>query len=290
MPRHALRARLKGPRRKLESKVALVTGSGCGIGRAIALKLAREGAWIVVNDRDAESTNVVLAELKAAGAQAISVIGPVNDDGFAARFVGAAMEQFGTIDIVVNNAGYTWDASIQKATDEQFQTMLDVHVMAPFRILRAAAEPIRLAAKKDAAEGREVFRKVVNISSVAGLFSNPGQVSYASAKASLIGMTKTLSKEWERYKVNVNCVAFGLINTRLTQPIEAGKSADRDRRTRDRCGHPAGYARDVRENDPDRSGRHAGGSSRCGISAVQPRIELHQRPGTGLRRWTGALT
>ena len=224
MPRHALRARLKGPRRKLESKVALVTGSGCGIGRAIALKLAREGAWIVVNDRDAESTNVVLAERKAAGAQAISVIGPVNDDGFAARFVGAAMEQFGTIDIVVNNAGYTWDASIQKATDEQFQTMLDVHVMAPFRILRAAAEPIRLAAKKDAAEGREVFRKVVNISSVAGLFSNPGQVSYASAKASLIGMTKTLSKEWERYKVNVNCVAFGLINTRLTQPIEAGKS------------------------------------------------------------------
>ena len=113
------------------------------------------------------------------------------------------------------------DSTIQKMTDEQFQAMLDVHLVAPFRILRAAAEPIRIMAKKEAEAGREVFRKVVNISSIAGLYGNAGQASYSSAKASLVGLTRTMCKEWGRYKVNVNCVAFGLINTRLTQPIEA---------------------------------------------------------------------
>jgi acyl-CoA dehydrogenase len=131
------------------------------------------------------------------------------------------MEAFGGLDIIVNTAGYTWDATIQKMTDEQFQAMLDVHLVAPFRILRAAAEPIRIMAKKEAEAGREVFRKVVNISSIAGLYGNAGQASYSSAKASLVGLTRTMCKEWGRYKVNVNCIAFGLINTRLTQPIEA---------------------------------------------------------------------
>ena len=206
---------------KLQGKVALVTGSGRGIGRAIALKLAREGARVVVNDLDAEPGNAVVAEIKALGADATSVNGSVSETGFADRFVGAALDKFGGLDIIVNNAGYTWDSTIQKMTDEQFQAMLDVHLVAPFRLLRAAAEPIRVFARKEAEEGREVFRKVVNISSIAGLYGNAGQASYSSAKASLIGLTRTMCKEWGRYKVNVNCVAFGLINTRLTQPIEA---------------------------------------------------------------------
>jgi 3-oxoacyl-[acyl-carrier protein] reductase len=163
----------------------------------------------------------VVAEIKAAGGEAICVNGSITGNGFADRFVGAAMETFGGLDIIVNNAGYTWDATIQKMTDEQFQAMLDVHLVAPFRILRAASEPIRVLAKKDAEAGREVFRKVVNISSVAGLYGNAGQVGYSSAKAALIGLTRTLCKEWGRYKVNVNCVAFSLIKTRLTQVIEA---------------------------------------------------------------------
>jgi 3-oxoacyl-[acyl-carrier protein] reductase len=204
---------------KLKGKVALVTGSGRGIGRAIALKLASEGAKVVVNDLDAAPGDAVAAEIKAAGGEAIAVNGSVSEPGFADRFVGAATEKFGGLDIIVNNAGYTWDSVIQKMTDEQFQTMLDVHLVAPFRILRAAAEPIRMLAKKEAQEGREVFRKVVNISSIAGTNGNAGQTNYSSAKAALVGLTKTLSKEWGRYKVNVNCVAFGFIDTRLTQSL-----------------------------------------------------------------------
>ncbi len=202
---------------KLRGKSALITGAGRGIGRAIALKLASEGASIVLNDLDAAPAEEVAAEIRNAGGQVALCIGSVTAPGFAEEFIGTAMGVFGGIDIIVNNAGYTWDSVIQKMTDEQFQAVMDVHVTAPFRILRAASEHIRSFAKQEAAEGREVFRKVVNISSVSGLGGNAGQVNYASGKAALVGMTKTLSKEWGRYKVNVNCVAFGFIRTRLTQ-------------------------------------------------------------------------
>ncbi len=209
---------------RLAGKVALVTGSGRGIGRAIALKLAQEGAKLVVNDLDAGPGDAVADEIKAAGGEAAAVNGSVSEPGFADRFVAAAMDGMGGLDIIVNNAGYTWDATIQKTTDEQFQAMLDVHLVAPFRMLRAASEPIRVMAKREAQDGQEVFRKVVNVSSIAGLYGNAGQAAYGSAKASLIGLTRTLCKEWGRYKVNVNCVAFGLINTRLTQPIGAAQA------------------------------------------------------------------
>ena len=205
---------------KLAGKIALVSGSGRGIGRAIALKLASEGAKVVVNDLDDAPANEVVAEIRAAGGEAIAYNGDVTAPDFGDRFVAAAMETYGGLDIIVNNAGYTWDSTIQKMTDAQFQAMVDVHMMAPFRILRAAAEPIRLLAKREKAEGRSVHRKVVNISSIAGLYGNAGQVNYSAAKAAIVGMTHTLAKEWGRYGVNVNCVAFGMIETRLTQAID----------------------------------------------------------------------
>jgi 3-oxoacyl-[acyl-carrier protein] reductase len=172
-----------------------------------------------VNDRDAEPAEETADAIRAAGGEAVLCVGSVTEPEFGDRFVRTAVERWGALDIIVNNAGYTWDSVIQKMTDEQFQAIMDVHVMAPFRILRAAAEPIRAWAKAEAGEGREVFRKVVNVSSVVGLGGNPGQVNYATAKAGMVGMTKTLAKEWGRYKVNVNCVAFGFIRTRMTAPL-----------------------------------------------------------------------
>ena len=204
---------------KLDGKVALVSGAGRGIGRAIALKLASEGARVVVNDLDAEPANDTVSAIRSVGGAAVTCLGSVVEPGFAERFVQTALDEFDGLHIIINNAGFTWDSVIQKMTDEQFQAVLDVHVTAPFRILRAAAEPIRRFAKREAEEGREVFRKVVNISSVSGLGGNAGQINYAAGKAAVIGMTKTLAKEWGRYRVNVNCVAFGFIQTRMTEPI-----------------------------------------------------------------------
>jgi len=201
---------------KLTGKTAYVTGSGRGIGRALALKLSSEGAAVVVNDLDAAPANTVVDEIAARGGKAIAVVGSVNEADFGDRFINAGLDRFGGVDIIVNNAGYTWDSMIGKMSDEQFDAMIDVHLKAPFRILRAAYRPIADFARAEAAEGREVIRKVVNISSVAGTGGNPGQVNYSSAKSGIIGMTKTLSKEWGRLKVNVNCVAFGYIETRLT--------------------------------------------------------------------------
>jgi 3-oxoacyl-[acyl-carrier protein] reductase len=209
---------------KLAGKVALVSGSGRGIGRAIALKLASEGARLVVNDLDAAPAEAVMAEIAALGGEAAACNGDVTEAGFGERFVATAMDRFGGLDIVVNNAGYTWDNVIQKTGDEQFEAMLAVHVEAPFRILRAAAGPIRDLARAEAEDGRTVHRKVVNIASMVGLYGNAGQVAYASAKSALVGMTRTLAKEWGRYAVNVNCVAFGWIETRLTQPL-SGEAA-----------------------------------------------------------------
>ncbi|MDE1010242.1 MAG: SDR family NAD(P)-dependent oxidoreductase [Paraburkholderia fungorum] len=210
---------------KLAGKVALVTGSGRGIGREIALKLATEGAGVVVNDLDTAPAEETVAAIQAAGGRAIVCVGSVTEKGFAERFVNTAIEKLGGLDIIVNNAGYTWDNVIHKMTDEQWHAIIDVHVTAPFQILRAASEFLRVQTKKEAMEGREVYRKVVNISSIAGTGGNAGQANYSAGKAAIIGLTKAMSKEWGRYKVNVNCVAFGMIKTRLTEATADGDAS-----------------------------------------------------------------
>lgn len=215
---------------KLEGKVALITGSGRGIGRSIALKLASEGASVVVNDLDEAPAQEVVAEIRAAGGQAVACVGSVTAPDFAERFIGSAVNEFKGLDIIVNNAGYTWDNVVQKMTDEQWYAMLDVHLTAPFRILRAAQPVIRALTKQEKEAGKSVVRKVVNISSVAGLFGNAGQTNYSTAKAGIVGMTQTLAKEWGRMNVTVNCVAYGFIKTRLTVTADGEATANIDGR------------------------------------------------------------
>ncbi|HYA17374.1 MAG TPA: SDR family oxidoreductase [Bryobacteraceae bacterium] len=206
----------------LVSKVALVTGSGRGIGRAIARQLAAAGATVMLNDLDAGP----LEEARHAIAGSAAMAGDLTDPAFPEKLVNGTIERLGGLDIIVNNAGYTWDNIIQKMTDEQFQAMLDIHVVAPFRILRAAAPFIRDTAKRETAEGRRVARKVVNITSISATDGSAGQAGYSSGKAAVIGLTRTMAKEWGRYNVNVNAVGFGLIGTRLIQPLTGESKID----------------------------------------------------------------
>ena len=215
---------------KLDGKVALISGSGRGIGRAIALKLASEGARVVINDLDEAPALETVAEIKALGGEAVACVGNVTAPDFADRFIGTAVESYKGLDIIVNNAGYTWDNVIQKMTDEQWYAIIDCHLTAPFRILRAAQPAIRALSKADQDAGNRVVRKVVNISSMAGLFGNVGQTNYSTAKAGIVGMTETLAKEWGRMNVTVNCVAYGLIKTRLTVVAGADSTAHIDGR------------------------------------------------------------
>ena len=204
----------------LDGKVALVTGAGRGIGAAIAHKLAGSGAHVVASELDAEPAARIVAEIVSAGGSAVPLIGDVAAADFGERAIATALDAFGDLDIIVNNAGYIWNTAIQNTTDAQWQAMLDVHATAPFRILRAAYPHFRAAAKREQENGVKKHRKVVNISSVSGLYGAATQLAYSAAKASLIGVTRTLAKEWGRLRVNVNCVAFGYIETRLTQKFE----------------------------------------------------------------------
>ena len=204
----------------LEGKTAIVTGSARGIGRATAELFASEGAKVMINDLDAEVAAQAASEI---GGETAVQAGDLTKSGAAEELVAAAIEAFGGVDIAVNNAGYTWDGVAHKMTDEQFQAMLDIHTVVPFRVARALAPHWREAAKAEREQGQEVFRKLINVSSTSGTMGNAGQVNYSAAKMGVVGVTKTLAKEWGQFKINVNAVAFGFVETRLTAAKEAGE-------------------------------------------------------------------
>jgi 3-oxoacyl-[acyl-carrier protein] reductase len=203
----------------LDGKAAIVTGSARGIGRATAELLAEQGARVLINDLDGDVAEQAASEI--AGDTAVFG-GDLTQPGVPDQLVQKAVDEFGQLDIVVNNAGYTWDGVAHKMADEQFQAMLEIHTVVPFRIIRAAAPHLRDPAKKEREEGQEVFRKIVNVTSISGTMGNAGQVNYSAAKAGVVGLTKTLAKEWGQFKVNVNAVAFGFVETRLTASKEEG--------------------------------------------------------------------
>ncbi|MGZ4389268.1 MAG: SDR family NAD(P)-dependent oxidoreductase [Gaiellaceae bacterium] len=203
----------------LEGKAAIVTGSARGIGRATAELLAEHGARVLVNDLDSDLAEQAASEI---GGETAVFGGDLTKEGVCEALVQKAVDEFGQLDIVVNNAGYTWDGMAHKLGDDQFRAMLEIHTVVPFRVLRAAAPYLRDAGKADKEAGREVFRKVVNVTSVSGTQGNVGQANYSAGKAGLVGLTKTLAKEWGPFKVNVNAVAFGFVETRLTAASDEG--------------------------------------------------------------------
>ena len=206
---------------RLDGRVAVVTGAGRGVGEATAALLASEGAKVVVNDLDAEQGDASAAKVREQGGEAISLPGSVTDDQFPDQLIQGALDAFGSVDIVVNNAGYIWNGAMHNHSDEQFQAMLDVHITGPFRILRAWSGWLRETARKEIeAQGQALCRKVVNVSSVSGTTGAATQIAYSAGKAGILGVTRTLSKEWGRYNVTVNAVAFGPIDTRLTQAYD----------------------------------------------------------------------
>jgi 3-oxoacyl-[acyl-carrier protein] reductase len=197
----------------LDGKVAIVTGSARGIGRATAELLSEQGAKVVINDLDADVAEQTATEIS--GETAVYG-GDLTKDGAPDELIKTAIDAWGKVDIIVNNAGYTLDAPVHKLNDDWWARMLDIHVTVPFRVIRAAAPHLREPAKQEKAEGKEVFRKIVNVSSISGTMGNAGQANYSAGKSAVVGLTKTVAKEWGQFKVNVNAVAFGFIDTRLT--------------------------------------------------------------------------
>ena len=205
----------------IEGKTAIITGSARGIGRATAELFSAEGAQVTINDIDGDVAEQAASEIRG---ETIAVSGDLTTTGACDEVVQKTMDAFGKVDILVNNAGYTWDGVAHKMTDEQFQAMLDIHVVVPFRMARAIAPHMRDPAKAERDRGEEVFRKIINVTSISGTMGNAGQVNYSSGKAAVTGLTKTLAKEWGQFKINVNAVAFGFVETRLTQAKEKGET------------------------------------------------------------------
>jgi 3-oxoacyl-[acyl-carrier protein] reductase len=197
----------------LDDKVAIVTGSARGIGRATAELLSAQGAKVGINDLDGDVAQQTASEI--AGDTAVFA-GDLTKGDAPDRLIATAIDAWGRLDIIVNNAGYTLDAPVHKLSDDWWARMLDIHVTVPFKVIRAAAPHLREPAKKEREDGTEVFRKIVNVSSTSGMFGNAGQANYAAGKLGVVGLTKTLAKEWGQFKVNCNAVAFGYIETRLT--------------------------------------------------------------------------
>jgi 3-oxoacyl-[acyl-carrier protein] reductase len=205
----------------LDGRTAIITGSARGIGRATAELFAAEGAQVTINDIDGDIAEQAAQEISG---ETVSVAGDLTKPGACDEVVQKTVDAFGKVDILINNAGYTWDGAVHKMTDEQFQAMLDIHTVVPFRMIRAVAPHMREPAKEERNRGEEVFRKIVNITSISGTMGNAGQANYSSGKAGVTGLTRTLAKEWGQFKVNVNAVAFGFVETRLTQAKEKGET------------------------------------------------------------------
>lgn len=213
----------------VEGKAAIITGSGRGIGAATAKLLARHGARVIISDLDEEPATETAAAIQSAGGQALVFCGNVTDPAFPAAIMQQAVQHFGGLDILVNNAGFTWDSMLHTMSDQQWETILGVHLTTPFRLARAAAAVMRAQAKAEISQtGQAQARKIVNISSISATYGNVGQANYAAAKAGVVGLTRVIAREWGRFNIQANAVSFGWIETRLTADKALGQAIELD--------------------------------------------------------------
>ncbi|KDN40512.1 NAD(P)-binding protein [Tilletiaria anomala UBC 951] len=208
-----------GPGQLLKGEVTIITGAGNGIGKMAAIIAGAHGAHVVVSDLDPQKTQETVDTIKNNGGSAIGVPGDVTAKDFGETVVKATIDAYGKINHIVNNAGFTADKMLHTMSDDIWNLILDVHCTAPFRIVRAAAPHLRL---KDPEKHEN--RCIINISSTSGIHGNAGQINYSAAKAAVTGMTKTICKELGPFNVRCNCIAYGSIDTRLTQAKEDGAS------------------------------------------------------------------
>jgi 3-oxoacyl-[acyl-carrier protein] reductase len=201
---------------RLKDKVAWITGGGSGIGRATALRFASEGARVVVSDLDQDGLKDTVKSIEKSGGRAVAVVGNVADRADVDRMVQTALDSFGRLDILINNAGINRDGLVARIKDDEIKLMgddkwdavLEVNLKGTFLCAQAAAVPMM----------RQKYGRIVNTSSI-GALGNIGQANYAASKAGVIGLTSTLSLEWARYNITVNCIAPGATHTRMTEGI-----------------------------------------------------------------------
>ncbi len=210
------------PMLTFDKEVVLITGAGRGIGAAAARMFASLGAKVVVNDLSESACEEVAASISDAGGCAFAAAADITRDGAPEDLVSSVYHTYDDLTVLVNNAGFLWDGMVHKMTDEQWQRIQDVHTRAPFRLIRAVSKYWRPAAKVEIAAGTPRRRCIVNVSSTSGLHGNIGQANYSTAKMGVVGLTKTVAKEWGRLGIRCNAVAFGMIDTRLTRPKEEG--------------------------------------------------------------------
>ena len=266
----------------LDGKAAIITGSARGIGRATAELFVSEGAKVLINDIDGDVAEQAAGEIE--GETAVFA-GDLTKPGVPEELVASANQAFGQVDVVVNNAGYTWDGVVHKMSDEQFQAMLDIHTIVPFRMIRALAPHWREAAKQEKGEGKEVFRKIVNVTSISGTMGNAGQANYSSAKAGVTGLTKTIAKEWGQFKINVNAVCLR-VRRDPPHPGEGAGRGDRARGREDRARDPGAAAGDGLDDHPARPpGPARRGGRPCPVPVLAA-LQLHPRPGAERHRGT----
>ena len=205
----------------IKGKVAIVTGAGRGIGQGVALRLAQEGAKLVINDRDQEPLDETIKRIQKDGGEVVGIAESVTADDIGEKLAQKALDTFGDIHILVPAAGFLWDGMIHRMTNEQFETIINVHLVGTFKVVRDSFKIMREKAREEKENGTTVpARRIVTISSLSG-FGNLGQANYSAAKAGIAGLTRTVAIEGAMFNVLANSLAFGLIDTRMTRPIES---------------------------------------------------------------------